>query len=244
MLHETLREVAGSRLVDEDGNEETLELLPPASQAEIAAAQSAIGCSIPTELREALHVSAGFENGPLESFGFLDHGGFGMDDVFPHAYPVGHDGFGNYWVLDIVEGRDECGPVFFACHDPPVIAFQSASVSVFVREVVALGQPGPRSPIDIVHEDVTSAIWASKSGLINRETAQASHDAILSDFASGFPAEAVFADLRSPGIGDGFAWGQFGPKSEWKRAGANRLWAAVPPRRRGLLSRLRGINRT
>jgi cell wall assembly regulator SMI1 len=240
MLAETLRKVAGAHLVDEDGHESTLELLPPATEAEIAEAEAAFSVPLPTELREAMRVTAGFANGPIESLGFLDHAGFGMDDVFPNAYPLGHDGFGNYWVLDLLPDQDECGPVFYACHDPPVIALQSASASAFVREVVALHQPGSRSPVDVVHEDVTSAIWASNMGLMSYADASASNDRVLRDFAAGFAPEAVFADLRTPKVGDGFSWGRFGPRAEWTRAGAHRLWAIVPPERRGLLSRLFG----
>lgn len=240
MLAETLREIAGAHLVDEDGRECTLELLPPATDDEIAEAEAAFSVPLPTELREAMRLAAGLANGPIESLGFLNYAAFGMDDVFPNGYPLGHDGYGNYWVLDLLPDQDECGPVFYACHDPPVIAFQSASASAFVREVVALDQPGPRSPIDVVHEDVTSAIWASNSGLASHDVATASSDAVLREFAADFPPEAVFADLRAPKVGDGFSWGRFGPRVQWTRAGAHRLWAAVPTQRRGLLSRLFG----
>jgi hypothetical protein len=243
MLAKTLREVAGARLVDDDGVEDTLELLPPPTDSETAELEDALSVPLPTELREALRVTAGFANGPIESLGFLDPGGFGMDDVFPNAYSVAHDGFGNYWVLDLLPDRDECGPVFYACHDPPVIAFQSASVSAFVRDVVGLGQPGPRSAIDVVHEDVTSAIWASNPGLVSHEIARGSPDPVLSGFAADFPPEAVFADLRDPKVGDGFSWGRYGPRTEWTRAGTKRLWAAVPPRHRGLLARFFGRTR-
>lgn len=240
MLAGTLRELAGASMTDEDGHEERLELLPPATDAEIAGIEAAFSVAIPTELREALGVSTGFANGPLESLGFLDLDGFGMEDVFPHAYPVGHDGFGNYWILDLLPDEDACGPVFFACHDPPVIAFQSGDISEFVREAVALWQPGDRSSVDVVHEDVTSSVWASNTGILNRETALGSSDALLAEFASGFPGEAMFADLRAPKIGDGFSWGRFGPRAEWIRAGTQRLWAIVPPPRRGLLARIFG----
>ena len=240
MLAETLRELAGSSMTDEEGREERLELLPPATDAEIEAVEASFSISLPAELREALGVSTGFANGPIESLGFLDVDDFGMEDVFPHAYPVGHDGFGNYWVLDLLPDEDDCGPVFFACHDPPVIAFQSADISDFVREVVALWKPGHRSSVDIVHEEVTSSIWTSNAGIMNRETALSSSDAVLAEFASGFPDEAMFADLRVPDMGDGFSWGRFGPRAEWSRAGAHRLWATVPPQRRGLLARIFG----
>jgi hypothetical protein len=238
MLAETLRQLAGASLTDEDGHEESLELLPPATEEEIAGIGASFSVAIPTELRDAMLVSAGFANGPLESLGFLDVEAFGMEDLFPNAYPVGHDGFGNYWILDLLSEGDDCGPVFYACHDPPVIAFQSADISGFVRDVVALWQPGSRSSVDIVHEDVTSSVWASNKGILNHETALNSSDAILAEFASGFPDEAMFADLRSPKVGDGFSWGRYGPRTEWSRAGEERLWAVVPPQRRGLLARI------
>lgn len=239
MLADTLRDVAGTRLVDEDGEEHVLELLPPATESELAKVASESSVPLPTELRQALTVCTGFANGPLESLGFLDLAGFGMEDVFPNAYPLGHDGFGNYWVLDLLPGEDQCGPVFFACHDPPVVAFQSSDPSAFVREVVALWQSGPRSPIDVVHDDVTSAIWASNSGLTDRDVVLTSDDPTLAEFAADFPPGAVFADLRAAKIGDGFSWGRYGPRTEWIRAGRHRLWAlAPPPPRRGLLSRL------
>ena len=65
-------------LVDEDGEAHILELLPPAADSEVAKVASECSVPLPTELREALMVSAGFANGPLESVGFLDLAGFGM----------------------------------------------------------------------------------------------------------------------------------------------------------------------
>jgi hypothetical protein len=241
MLADTLRDLAGTRLVDEDGEEHVLELLPPATESEVELVEAESSLRLPTELREALSVSAGFANGPLESLGFLDLAGFGMEDVFPGAHPLAHDGYGNYWVLDLVPGEDACGPVFYACHDPPVIAFQSSNPSDFLRDVVALWQPGPRSPIDVVHEDVTSAIWASNAGLVSQEELLASGDPAAATFAADFPPQAVFADLRAARVGDGFPWGRYGPQTAWTRAGPDRLWATVPPPpRRGLLARFFG----
>ncbi|MDH3223165.1 MAG: SMI1/KNR4 family protein [Gemmatimonadota bacterium] len=240
MLADTLRAVAGTVLVDEDGDEHVLELLPPATDSEIAGLESELSGLLPRELREALRVSAGFANGPIE-LGLLDLAGFGMEDIFPRAFPLGHDGFGNYWVLDLLSEGEECGPVFFACHDPPVVAFQSDTASQFIHDVLALWQSGPRSPVDVVHEDVTDAIWASNSGVQDRDSALASDDAVVAGFAAEFPVDAVIADLRAPGVGDGFSWGRFGPRTEWRRAGPLRLWGAVPPpKRQGLISRIFG----
>jgi hypothetical protein len=229
VLAETFRELAGTVLVDDDGDEEVLELLPAATADEIAALEADIPSPLASEIREALGVSKGLANGPIESLSLIDLGGFGMEDVFPHALSIGHDGFGNYWVVDLLGDRPDWGPVFFACHDPPVIAFQSDTVEAFVRDVVALWRPGPRSPVDVVHEDVTTSLWAADHCIVDQAGARASGDPVLAEFAAGFAPGTVFADLRTPTLGDGFAWGRHGPRTEWTRCGAERLWATVPP---------------
>ena len=241
MLADLFAELSGAVLVDEDGREETLRLLPPATPEEVARVEAELPAPLPDEIRSALAVSKGFENGPLESLSLVDLGGaLGMEDIFPHVWPIAHDGFGNYWVVDVRPGDEAWAPVFFACHDPPVIAFQSHTVEGFVRGAVALWQDGPRSPVDEVHEEGTFRIWAEGSGLVPRAEALASTDPRLRQVAEGLPEDAVLADLRDAGPGDGFPWGRFGPRVEWTRHGDDRLWSVVPPRRRSLLRRLFG----
>lgn len=242
MLASALHELAGARLVDEDGEEEVLELLPPATDEEIERLEAGLPSPLPAEIRDALRVSKGLANGPLESLDLMDLGGFAMEDVFPHAHPVGHDGFGNYWVVDLHAESDAWSPVFFACHDPPVVAFQSESMETFVRDAVAMWQPGyQRSSVDEVHEDITDRIWATNPGVISRDDAAASSDPVLRQFASDLDPAAVLVDLRSATLGDGFSWGRYGPRTAWIRYGTERLWATVPPKKRSsLLGRLFG----
>src|SRR5688572_27132888 len=102
MLAETLRSIAGKKLVDTDGNVEVIELLPPATDAQIRALEVAVRGPLPDEIRAALAVTTGLANGPLESFSILDLEGFGLEEVFPNAYSIAHDGYGNYWVLDVL----------------------------------------------------------------------------------------------------------------------------------------------
>lgn len=240
MLAATLRELSGTLMISEDGDEETLDLLPPATPAEVAALEADLPCPLPPEIREALSLTTGFANSPIDSFSLLDLEGFGLDDVFPHAYSLGHDGFGNYWVLDLLPETREWGPVFFACHDPPVIAYQAASLADFARQVVAMHQPGPRSPVDQVHEEITNRIYAEDPCVIDRATAAGSSDPIISEFASGLDDEAVVVDLREARLGDGFNWGRFGPRTDWVRCGSHRVWAATRPERRSVWAWLLG----
>ena len=241
MLADTLREIAGKRLVDTDGDVTVLELLPPATDAQIRALESSLPGPLPDEIRAALMVSTGLANGPLESFSLLDLEGFGLEEAFPHAYSIAHDGFGNYWILDLLPDATDWAPVFFACHDPAVIAYQSPSVEAFLRDVVSVAPDDARSPIDHVHEDVVNRLWGDDASFIRQPDAAASPDPLLRAFAATLVPDALIADLRVAAVGSGFAWGKFGPRTVIERFGTHRLWALTrPPAKRSFLSRLLG----
>jgi hypothetical protein len=38
-------------------------------------------------------------------------------------------------VLDLLPGDDAWGPVFYACHDPAVIAYQAETIEAFLAAV-------------------------------------------------------------------------------------------------------------
>ncbi len=241
MLADTLQQLAGLRLTDQDGNEAILELQPPATEAEIRQIAAALPGRLPVEIRDALRVAKGLANGPLESLSLVDLKGFGLDEAFPHAYSIAHDGFGNYWILDLLPEASTCGPVFYACHDPPVIAYQAATVEEFLRDAVALWQSGPRSPVDVVHEDVVHRLWHENPDLATPAAAGASADPVLREFAASLPPTALIADLRQARLGQGFSWGRYGPKTSLRRAGHERIWSVMPPERTpGFFGRLFG----
>lgn len=241
MLATTLRQLAGRCLTDEDGHEVTLELLPPATEEELRQLEAVLPAPLPEDIRAALQVAKGLANGPLESFSLVDLAGFGLEELFPHAYSVAHDGFGNYWVLDLLPAATTWGPVFYACHDPPVVAYQAATVDEFLEAIVALWERGPRSPVDLVHEDIVRRIWREDPDLMTPAEATATGDIELATFAASLPSSARIADLRNPRLGKGFAWGRHGPRTTLRRAGAERIWAILPPERgAGFLARLFG----
>jgi hypothetical protein len=240
MLADMLRSLAGLHLTDEDGQAHVLELRPPATDAELRRLEQTLPGPLPEEMRAALAVSTGLAKGPLESFSLLDLEGFGLEEAFPQAYSIAHDGYGNYWVLDLLPGDSAWGPVFYACHDPAVIGYQAETIEAFLADVVAMWRP-ERSPVDRMHEEGVHRIWREHPGLLTPEGAAGRDDPILAGFAAALPAEARIADLRRARFGDGFAWGCFGPRTEIRRAGRERLWALIPPERKpGLLRRLFG----
>jgi cell wall assembly regulator SMI1 len=241
MLAETLRGLDGLRLKDDDGKEQVISLLPPATTAELEALERVLPAALPAEIREALLVSKGLANGPLESFSLLDLEGFGLEEVFPHPYSIAHDGYGNYWIIDLLPTSKSWGPIYYACHDPPVIVYQAAGVEEFLKDVIALWQPGPRSRVDLVHEDATSRIWSSNPMARPRDQVLTGSDPGLVRFAESVPPTALIADLRSAAVGDGFSWGAFGARTSLVRWDTEPVWAIIPPEKQpGLLRRLFG----
>jgi hypothetical protein len=232
MLADTLRQLAGSPLRDPDANEEILELEPAATEDEIRELAAGLPCPIPPDIQDALRVSKGISNGPLDAFSLVDLEGIGLEDIFPNAYSIGADGYGNFWVLDLLPTTTSWGPVFYVCHDPPVVAYQSATIEEFLNGTLEMWKDRAKSQVDLVHEKVVRRIWKENPDLMTPEALSSSGDEALRAFAASLPPGALIADLRQPALGDGFSWGRFGPKTTVRRAGPDRIWAVLPPERK------------
>src|SRR2546428_1694148 len=100
-----------------------------------------------------------------------------------------------YWVLDLLQSTVSWGPVFYACHDPAVLAYQSATIEGFLDDVIAMWQAGLRSPIDFVHEDVVSRIWRENPDAMTPAALQHSNDTVLRAFAAELPSTAIVIGL-------------------------------------------------
>lgn len=209
-----------------EGEPERLELLPAMPEPEIERLAARIPCALPESIRELLEHTRGFASGPLESLEFGGLGTFEFPEVFPHAVDLAHDGFGNYWVVDLTSGSREWGPIYFACHDPPVIVFQSPNLAHFLEEVLKLGDPaGPRSELDVVHEEHAIRVWNENPGMLGIEDCLASGDPVLGRFAGTLPEGFEVKDLRGAAVGDGFSWGRYGPRTENRRVGEAPVFA-------------------
>ena len=131
--------------------------------------------------------------------------------------------------------------MFFHCHDPPLLLYQSPDIAHFLHEAFRLLEPPHASLVDDVREDRLHRVWRTAPGAIDH-TAALAGDAELRAFADRLDERWQFVDLREPQIGMGFAWGRHGPRTELRRDGHVPLFAfAPPPRRPGLLKRLRGL---
>lgn len=205
---DVVRAAQGTELRYEPAGEpERLELLPRLPESEIERLAARIPCPLPETVRELLEHTRGFATGPLESLEFGGLDAFELPEVFPHPVDLAHDGFWNYWVVDLTSKSLEWGPIYLACHDPPVIVFQSPNLSHFLEEVLKLGDPeGPRSELDLVHEDHAMRIWTENPGTLTLEDCLASGDPVLENFARDLPDGFEVNDLRGAGVGDGFSW--------------------------------------
>jgi hypothetical protein len=226
---ELLRAAEGRVLRDEDGNEGALKLLPPLSAEEFRDLEGQLPCPLPADARELLSFSRGFGGGQLETVDFsgktFENGGVWIEEILCSPVPIAHDGFGNYWILDITAESTCWGPILYICHDPAVVVYQCDDVATFVSEPLRFGEPPFKSAINDVHEDLSSRVWSDNPGAMERETALQSADSEIRAFAASLEPGFFVVDLRNARPGDGLSWGRFGPKTPLRRWGNKRLFA-------------------
>jgi len=217
-------------LVNEDGDPVDLAPGPPLSDAEIGALQQRVGVTLPTELTELLQRCGGLD-GVLDGLDFSGRtiNDFDFGEVFPHPLGIAQDGFGNFWVLDLSSAPRDRAPVYFVCHDAPVVLYQSPDLTHFVHEVVRMYIPPHRSAIDDVHEDRLFQVWRRNPGAVTRRQAQASEDSVLKRFAEELDDRFIVVDLRDAEIGMGFSWGRHGTRTVLRRHGEQPIFAYARP---------------
>lgn len=229
---EIIQDAQSTSLVDEDGAEVTLQLLPPLSESEIDEFAALLPCPLPADIRELLAFCRGFRGVVVDVVDFT--GGemfFGLESVFPHGIPIAGDGFGNFWVVDLCRQSTEFGPVYFACHDAPVILYQSDTLGGFLSELFRMCTPPHESLVDDVHEDRRFQVWSKNPGVMDFESCLESADASLREFAASLDTTWQIIDLRDAEPGFGFSWGRYGANTDLQRFGALPIFAYRRPRR-------------
>ncbi len=221
---EFLKQAEGTVFVNQDGIKDTLKLKPPLTGQELLAFETGLPCPLPEEIRELLKFTRGF-HGVLDGINFADAVGFGLEDIFPHARALAGDGCGNFWVVDLTRESRTFGPVFYACHDAPVIVYQTDSLLHFTQEAVRFGNKPWKSEIDDVHEGFTTRIWRENPGVLSFAQCLATGDPELKAFAESLDESWELVDLRNPELGDGYSWGRYGAKTLNRRYGDKRVFA-------------------
>ena len=237
---EHIKAAQAAKLVAEDGDPVRLELSPALGSDRIEALQKRVGLPLPKELREVLSFCSGID-GCLDGIDFTGKSmSFEQEEVFPNGLPIAADGCGNFWVLDITPQTTLAAPVFFACHDAPVILYQSADIASFLAEAFRMMTPPHESLVKGVLEDRLFSVWRQNPGIMAQATAATSADGELRSFASGLPEQFQIVDLRSVSPGMGFSWGRYGPRTEVRRHGYERIFGYAKPPRTGLLAKMFG----
>ena len=235
---EIIRQAQADTLVDEDGRVVTLELLPGLCQTELRDFAGQLPCRIPPEIAELLRVCRGF-SGTVEQVDFTGRDlFFEFESAFPFGLPIAADGFGNFWVVDLHPRTVRWGPIYFACHDAPVILYQADSLEQFLSELFRMFKPPHKSLVDDVHEDRLARVWRTNPGVLSYEQCLRSDDPTLSAFARELDESYEVIDLRRAKPGDGFSWGRYGPRTQIKRFGTLAVFAYE--KREGFFSRIFG----
>jgi hypothetical protein len=234
---EIIRQAQSGTLIDEDGHVVTLELLPGLSHTELKDFAGRVPCHIPPEVMELLDACRGFY-GTVDQVDFTGRDlMFEFEAAFPCGLPIAADGYGNFWVVDLYPDTAGWGPIYFACHDAPVILYQADSLDQFLDELFRMFEPPHQSLIDDVHEDRLARVWQTNPGVLAHEQCLQSEDPILSAFARELDDESFqIIDLRLAKPGDGFSWGRYGPNTQIQRFGTHAVFAYKKPK--SFISRL------
>ena len=222
---------AAGGLVDRNGHRVELTLGPPADTATMTAVTercAALGAALPAELSRLLAATTGMD-GLLDLDLTGERHSVEMAELLPAGHPVAADGFGNFWLLDLTPDTVETAPVFFVCHDAPVLLYQAETLADFVDEAVKSLEPGRTSTIDDVHEDRLHQVSRRAPGAMSWSEAMESGDKTLRAFAETLDLSWTLVDLRRREVGMGVAWGAHGPRTRLARHGWDRVFAYAPP---------------
>lgn len=220
-----MRDASRKAFTNEDGETFTLELRPPLSEPEIVAFEARLPCPIPAAVRELLAYCGGFSGGAADFVDFTGQDCMFEYEGFPHGVPIAADGYGNFWVVDLVPESKIWGPIYFACHDAPVILYQSPSLEHFLTELFKCSVPPYESLIDDVHEDRLFEVWRNNPGVMSQEECLRSQDHELRRFAEKLGPSFEIIDLRNADVGFGFSWGRYGPTTVNRRHGTLPIFA-------------------
>lgn len=241
----TTREIIQSaleqKLIDKNRKPVRVRLLPGLTTEEVGDFDRSLPVPLPDDVRDLLKFCSGIE-GTLDKIDFTGRAlrdAFGLDFLLPHGLAIAQDGCGNCWAVDLQPNSGNWGPIYFCCHDAPVVLLQAATVQQFVSEIFKIYIPPHKSLIDDVHEDRLFNVWRNNPGVIAHVDAVASPDPDIQAFAAGLDANFDLIDLRGAEIGMGCAWGRY-QAIDVKRFGSKPIFAYRRPEKTSMLARLFG----
>lgn len=201
-----LKALVAKPLTDEDGEPYEVQLLSGVAAAELRDYEARHGLHLSETTKDLLRFSRGVAGGALEILDFL---GQPFDAYLglkpkPSLLEIAQDGWGNSWFYDFAPGATTLGPIFYYCHEGPIITYQCADLAAFITDFILFMKPPYKSPIDDIHEFRVKPIDQLNSDLIPVPEAALSEDALLRAFAARFADDQFVYDFRGKAPGFGF----------------------------------------
>ena len=107
--------------------------LPGLSNDRIRFLESTRKKPLPALIKELLPVTTGIHFTKDDIYYEIDfETGSTESNLFPDSIHLVNDNCGNSWTVDLAFDPERVGPVFFVCHDPPVIFYQSHDLAEFL----------------------------------------------------------------------------------------------------------------
>ncbi len=236
---EIIKQLRERIFTDEDGEQYSLEFLPPLTNNELDNLKSKFpNHHIAEELLEIMSMTKGWDGYGLEQVYFDSIGSFGFFELSPHSICMGHDGFGNYWVLDINK-RGTLGKVFFVCHDPAVLIIHSQNLNEYLHHLLEFYENPDEGYLNEIHEKVVRTVWKENPNVSSKSEflqSNPSYSKFLSPFEGG---EWAVADLRKGDNKEGFAWGKYDSNQYTVRHNEDLVWV-LKNKKKGFFNRLFG----
>jgi hypothetical protein len=236
---EIIKKLKSSTFVDEDNENYTLDFKLGLTDDELISLKAKFPSNrIADELLEILRETKGWEGYGLETAYFDSIDEFGFTELIAHSITLGHDGFGNVWVLEIKNNGD-LGKIYYACHDPAVLVIYCDTLNEFFKSLVEFYENPGDNYLNDLHEKVVMDIWSTNPNTIDIAEFRKSNKK-FDTFLNEFPDDNwVVADLRNKTKKDGFAWGRFGSNQFTKRHPDELIWV-IQKKKKGFLSKLFG----
>ena len=236
---EIIGKLKESTFTDEDGEKYQLEFQDGLTDSEIEQLKEHFpNKNIDSEIIEILKETKGWNGYGPEKVYFDSIGQFGFWELSANSLTLGHDGFGNHWILDLND-NGKPNKVFFACHDPAVFVVHSQNLNEYLKHLLEFYESPDKCHMNEIHDKTVMTIW-DENNLCSSKTEFENKNPEFRDFLKKFDGdEWTVADLRKGKNNDGFAWGKFGANQFTERHSTELVWV-IKNKKKGFLSRLFG----
>ncbi|MEM8568061.1 MAG: SMI1/KNR4 family protein [Bacteroidota bacterium] len=236
---EIIKILKESIFTDEDGGNYQIEFQDGLTDLEIKELQEQFpNKRIDNELIEILKETKGWDGYGPEMVYFDSIGEFGFWELSATSLTLGHDGFGNFWILDL-DSNGNLGKVFYACHDPAVFVIHSQNLNEYLHHLLEFYQSPDQCHLNEIHDKTVMAIW-NENKLCSSKSDFQNNNREFKDFLARYEDDDwTVADIRNGKNKDGFAWGKFGSNQLTERHPTELIWI-MKNKKKGFLSRLFG----